>query len=248
MRKLARLEHLLDAFAVEGKRVLDAGTGVGVGALALLRKGAASIVSVSIRPSDMEQARKQIPELRDGRVEFRCANLSDLSAVSNGEFDFCLADHLLSAVDALTPGEHASVVSEIYRVLRPGGTLAAVDTNTADTIGQSEPLIELAELWRTITLKRGDHEYGSYSPQWVSALLEGVGFSVDAPLWLGSEPRDVHFVAANEEGLRRAINGLPQDARESLESQRVRVVERLRAALPLRGPRVYAVCAEKPAG
>ena len=246
MNKLERLEHLLEAYPVAGKRVLDAGTGVGVGTLALLRCGAASIVSVSIRASDRDQARRQFPELRDERVDFVCADLAELSMTPDADFDVCLADYLVTAIDALTPDRHPRVFAEVHRVLRPGGLLLATDAEPVASGSESGLLAELGQLWKDVNAQHGSIEYGSHPPEWVASLLGSGGFDVLERRWIGHEARDAMFVQANADGLQRLIQSIPEPARNGLESRRALLVDRLRAAAPLQGPRVFAVCARKP--
>ncbi len=246
MNKLERLEALLDTFPVGGKRVLDAGTGIGVGTLALLRKGASSIVSVSVRASDGARAREQFPALRAGAVEFLCADLADLSTIPDGSFDVCLADYLVTAIDALTPGQHERVFSEVFRVVRPGGAVAVVDAEPVAPANMPAPLAELAALWRAATAHLGSNDYGSHSPRWVRALLERCGFETPSLRWLGSEDRGAGFVESNADGLRRMIESAPESVKDSLESRRQSLLPQLRDEAPFRGPRVFAVCVERP--
>jgi 2-polyprenyl-3-methyl-5-hydroxy-6-metoxy-1,4-benzoquinol methylase len=106
------LEH------VRGKRVLDAGCGVGWGSKLLLEAGAAQVVGVDISEEAIEDCRRRVPE-----VDFRLGDLMDLP-VDDDAFDVVVCFEAL---------EHTSDTSrtldELARALAPGGLLFVSSPN-----------------------------------------------------------------------------------------------------------------------
>jgi ubiquinone/menaquinone biosynthesis C-methylase UbiE len=106
-------EPLLDAAGVEeGTRLLDVGTGPGVVAGAAVARGA-QVTAVDAEPSMAEAAARNVPGL-----DVRLAVLPDLP-LNDGEFDAVTGNFVINAV-----GDPAAALTELGRVLRPGGRLA----------------------------------------------------------------------------------------------------------------------------
>ncbi len=104
---------LLDAAGVgAGTRMLDVGTGPGVVAGAAAARGA-RVTAVDAEPSMVEAAARNVPGL-----DVRLAVLPDLP-LPDGEFDVVTGNFVIQAT-----GDPAVVLTELRRVLRPGGRLA----------------------------------------------------------------------------------------------------------------------------
>jgi len=103
------------------ERVLDIGTGTGEGALMLAREfPRASVRGVDISPSMIRSAQAKIGLDPEGRVAFRVA---DAAALPYGEGSF----------DLVTLLNMPPFLSEIDRVLRPGGNVIVAASWGADT-------------------------------------------------------------------------------------------------------------------
>jgi len=104
---------LLDAAGVApGIRLLDVGTGTGtVAALACTR--AAQVVAVDAEPSMLELARRHAPA-----ADVRHATLPHLP-LANDSFDAAVANFVINHV-----GDPAAALTDIHRVLRPGGRIS----------------------------------------------------------------------------------------------------------------------------
>jgi ubiquinone/menaquinone biosynthesis C-methylase UbiE len=108
-------EPIFRAHPVDGGRVLDVGCGTGeiTARLATLFP-AASFVGVDLEEPHLDRARARC-ESFGSRVQFELGDAMQLPFEEN-EFDLVVCRHLLQAVP-----DAAKVLSEIKRVLRPGG-------------------------------------------------------------------------------------------------------------------------------
>jgi ubiquinone/menaquinone biosynthesis C-methylase UbiE len=103
---------------VAGKRVLDAGCGVGWGSKLLLEAGAASVVGLDIADEAIEDARRRAPE-----CEFVQGDLQDLP-LDDAEFDVVVCFEALEHV-----ADTSKALDELVRVLRTGGVLLVSSPN-----------------------------------------------------------------------------------------------------------------------
>jgi SAM-dependent methyltransferase len=99
---------------VEGRRVLDLGSGEGFGA-ALLADTATAVTGVDIDARTVEHSRANYVA---PNLDFEVASATDLSAFADGAFDAVVAFEMIEHV-----AEHERVLAEIARVLAPGGLL-----------------------------------------------------------------------------------------------------------------------------
>lgn len=98
---------------VEGKRVLDLGSGSGTNAIALARQGA-HVIALDSSAAQLAQARK-LAATTDVRVEWHECDASDLAFLRADSIDLVLAAGLLGEVDDLD-----RLLRQVHRVLRPG--------------------------------------------------------------------------------------------------------------------------------
>lgn len=102
-----------------GRRVLDAGCGVGYGTAMLARAGATEVIGVDVSPEVVSAAAASAPE----RAAFQEADLRALP-FDDARFDlvvcFEVIEHLL---------EQDAVIAELARVLAPAGVLAISSPN-----------------------------------------------------------------------------------------------------------------------
>jgi len=192
--------RLAEAFATfagvsDGERLLDVGCGTGSLTFKLRELApSARIVGIDVAESYLEFARSRA---RDPNITFQWADATDLP-FGDGEFDRALSLLVLQFVP-----DSAGVVSELRRVVRPGGVVAACvwdnfggmphtrlffDVAAALGYDQKRSLIrpltapgELETTWRTAGFADIDasslhirFEYRDFADYWVS-LASGEG-------------------------------------------------------------------------
>lgn len=82
--------ELMEGFPIEGKRVLDVGTGSGILAIAAIKLGAKGVIAVDIDDAALEAARENA--IRNGCIEKIRFVKSDLIRGVDGTFDFILSN------------------------------------------------------------------------------------------------------------------------------------------------------------
>lgn len=109
-----------------GKRVLDAGCGVGYGSRLLADSGASQVVAVDISRDALDIAEKQFAH---ERLKFLCDDCQTLSRVQ-GPFDVIVS---LEALEHLQ--DDRSFLSRVARLLAPDGVLIVSTPNKSFSIG-----------------------------------------------------------------------------------------------------------------
>lgn len=107
--------YLWAARVVEGRRVLDLGSGEGFGA-AILAESAESVVGVDVDARTVEHCQLNYQR---GNLEFELGTAVDLSKHASGSFSAVVAFEIIEHVR-----EQSQVVSEVARVLSGDGILA----------------------------------------------------------------------------------------------------------------------------
>ena len=106
-----------------GEKVVDVGSGGGIDSLIAARMVGATgkVVGIDMTPAMLERARTAAAESGIDNVEFREAYMEELP-VPDGWADVVISNGVLN----LTPDKQ-KVLSEMFRVLRPGGRLQIGD-------------------------------------------------------------------------------------------------------------------------
>jgi arsenite methyltransferase len=114
----------------QGTRVLDAGCGCGmdtfVAALLVGPQGQAN--GIDLTAEMLDTARAAAASSGTGNVEFREGSIEALP-FDDAAFDLVISNGVLNLIP-----DKAAAFSEIARILRPGGTLAAADLLVIDAI------------------------------------------------------------------------------------------------------------------
>jgi SAM-dependent methyltransferase len=121
---------------LEPRRVLEVGCGMGNFAERLVRQTSAEVVATDLSPRMVELTRER-------GLDARVADVQELP-FDDGEFDCAVANAMLYHVEDLD-----RALSELARVLEPGGKLVAV------TIGEAH----MAEVWRLVGYQKAERPF-----------------------------------------------------------------------------------------
>lgn len=157
--------RVLDGIEVEGRTVLDIGSGAGGATIDLVRRhGAAKVIGIDVEPVVCQVARERVA--RAG-----LADRIEIVEVEPGPFP--LADESVDIVFSKDSIVHIPdkewLAAEAFRVLRPGGWFAASDWLISH---DGEPSPEMAHYIRC-----EDLDFAMASPARYRRALEAAGFT-----------------------------------------------------------------------
>lgn len=147
----------------EGDTVIDLGSGAGNDAF-IARKLTGEngkVLGIDFTSAMIARARENAEKLRYNNVEFRLGDIDDMPVTSN------YADVIVSnCVLNLVPNKH-KVISEIYRVLKPGGHFSISDIVLEG---------ELPEKWREVAELYAGCVSGAIQKQVYLEIIQAAGF------------------------------------------------------------------------
>ena len=117
-------------------------------------------------PLYQDDSRTRSVESPQGLVTYRYHSMTDLSPYESGSFDLVYSGQ---SIEHVTRREAESVLSQVRRVLKPGGFLAIDTPNSRLTRLQQDAFID------------PDHKY-EYSHREMAAMLRGQGFVIEQAL------------------------------------------------------------------
>jgi phosphatidylethanolamine/phosphatidyl-N-methylethanolamine N-methyltransferase len=102
-----------------GSKILEVGVGTGLSLSAYPRN--AEVVGIDLAPEMLEQAQRKVA--REGWRHIRLMQMNALDLeFPDGVFDYVTAFHVVSVIP-----DHDRLMKEIFRVCRPGGTVAIIN-------------------------------------------------------------------------------------------------------------------------
>ena len=146
--------------------VLDVACGPGI-LSAAIAKSAREVVAFDLTPEMLKKAAQRCSEAGVGNVSFREGNAAELP-FANSTFDAAVTR--LSVHHFQRPDR---VMSEIFRVLRPGGRLVVADVVTSEQPAE-------AELQNAIEVLRDPSHVRMLPGSELTALVTGAGLAVEA--------------------------------------------------------------------
>jgi len=164
--RLAAIEDLVEPRP--GDRALDLGCTAGA-VTHFLSKFGCDAVGVDAEPRAVERARDLFPEL-----SFEVADVAELP-FADSTFDKAVAADL---VEHLDDAALEGMLSESYRVLRPGGTLSIYTPNPQHLIERMKK--------RDLVLAQNPTHIGLRPAPVFVAAMERAGFTVDRDEWRAS--------------------------------------------------------------
>jgi ubiquinone/menaquinone biosynthesis C-methylase UbiE len=161
----ANVRRILDGVDVDGKRVLDIGSGIGGPALMMARAGAA-VTGIDLEAPLVARAEAYAAEagLSD-RVSFRCVEPGPLP-FGDAAFDIVYSSGAFTQVD-----DKPAMFAEAFRVLKPGGVLVSYDWMKNDAPAYSDAML----YW----FKMEGLTYAMETLDAHGRLLEAAGFAVE---------------------------------------------------------------------
>jgi ubiquinone/menaquinone biosynthesis C-methylase UbiE len=151
---LASLERALEDVNGSPSRVLDLGTGTGLGAFLVARRfPEAEVVGVDLAPRMVEEARRKTPPELAGRVSFQQADASQLP-FPDASFDLVTLANMIPFFD------------ELARVTAPGGWVAF-----SFSAGPETPIWVPPERLRDELSRRGFTDFADFQAGPGTALL-----------------------------------------------------------------------------
>jgi ubiquinone/menaquinone biosynthesis C-methylase UbiE len=156
-------------------RVLDLGCGPGVSTFELARRRVdAQLVGVDVAPRMLAEARRRqrTSGVANGQIAWLRADAADLP-VEPASVDACTGHSFLYLV-----ADRAAVLTEIKRVLRPGGRLVLMEPNARPTaprrvlaMSHDPRHLVSVSLWRPFS-----RLHGRFSAASLTGTLESAGF------------------------------------------------------------------------
>ncbi len=134
-------------------------------------------------PLYQDESRPSSVETPQGLVTYRYHSMTDLSSYESGTFDLVYSGQ---SIEHVTRREADSVLSQVRRVLKPGGYLALDTPNSKLTRLQQDAFID------------PDHKY-EYAHHEMAAMLRGHGFLIEQALGINYGGESVAHGAFNVE-------------------------------------------------
>jgi SAM-dependent methyltransferase len=139
--------ELLGLMSMCGKKILDAGCGPGTYGIMLAQAGN-EVVGIEISPGSVQVANQRA---KDRAVDF-AARVGDLENLpfDDNTFDVCFCGWVLHHFPDIN-----KAVSELVRVLKPGGNIALVEPNESNLAVRFSRFVEDLPLLRSWVLREG---------------------------------------------------------------------------------------------
>ncbi len=187
----------LKGLDLEGKLVLDAGTGAG-NMTRYLENWGAEVVSIDLNSKWQMECRESVK-----RTQFITGDLSDLNFLKGDRFDYVICNFVISALSETKNLLMTSALREFYRVLKKGGTLVIIDYypfRAEDTPSSLHDVqTQLWNLENAVSELLGEGHLEEYPPDVISQELKSIGFqNTDVSILLDEVPWPMDLLKEHE--------------------------------------------------
>ena len=207
--------RMLDGVDLRGREVLDLGCGIGGADVLLVREhGAGHVLGIDIEQTVLDHAAARAARAGLGdRLSYRRVEPGPLP-LADASFDTVFSKDAIIQIP-----DKASLYAEMFRVLRPGGTVAL-----GDWYRGAAPLSEETETWMRLT----GLTYHLQTIEDAARDLEAAGFTVvrtrDRNAWYRDHTRE-EMARAEGPDRARLIELLGEDeAERKIEGARMRAI------------------------
>lgn len=174
-------EALADLGDIEGSTTLDIGTGGGCLVSYLIkRKALGRIFAVDLFTGSLGLLREKLSPEEMVKVILIKADLRRLDFLKDCFFDLVTAYNTLSVVEMYTPGGTESVLSEVYRVLKPKGSFVIIEhfpVNMIKPIDEAQKIgVRFWKMHMELNKARSDSSAVEYTPQSLVDTISKFGF------------------------------------------------------------------------
>jgi len=220
------LMEKLKGLDLEGKLVLDAGTGAG-NMTKYLEDWGAEVVSIDINSKWQVECRESVK-----RTQFITGDLSDMDFLKDRCFDYVVCNFLISALSETKNLLLTSALREFYRVLKEGGILIIIDYypfRDKDTPSSLHDVqTQLWNLENAVSELLGEGHLEEYPPDVISQELKSIGFkNSDVSILLDEVPWPVDLLKEHESLILEDIKKLDDpDIEEAFKKKLRRLMKR----------------------
>ncbi|MGM0406233.1 MAG: class I SAM-dependent methyltransferase [Thermoplasmatota archaeon] len=219
----------LKGLDLEGKLVLDAGTGAG-NMTRYLENWGAEVISIDLNSERQMESRDSVK-----RTQFITGDLSDLSFLKDDSFDYVVCNFVISALSETKNLLMTSALREFYRVLKKGGMFVIIDYypfRDEDTPSSLHDVqTEIWHLENAVSELLGKGHLEEYPPDVISHELKSIGFqNTDVSILLDQVPWPVDLLKEHESVILEDIEKLDDpDIKEAFKKKLRRLMERAKS-------------------
>lgn len=234
----------LKGLDIEGKKVLDAGTGA-CGMTKYLENWGAEVMSVDINKEWQKDCRDNTKS-----SQFLTADLSDLSCIKDESFDYVVCNFLVSALSQTKSLFISSVLREFKRILKKESMLVIIDYYPFDEercpVQCNEVQVELWRLENAVSEILGNGHLIEYSPEILSEELLSLGFKeTDNSILLEEVPWPLDLLKEHEESILEDINLIEKDYLKEAFKKKLKELMNKAENEEIRSGAIYELRAEK---
>ena len=219
----------LKGLDLEGKLVLDAGTGAG-NMTKYLENWGADVVSVDFNSKWQLDCKNSVD-----KTQFITGDLSDMNFLKDNCFDYVVCNFVISALSETKNLLLTSVFREFHRVLKDNGLLVIIDYHPFRQDDTPSSLHDVqTQLWRmenAISELLGEGHLEEYHPEVISEELKSLGFiETDISILMEDVPWPLDLLKEHESMILENIKKLDDpNLKEAFKKRLKRMMDRAKS-------------------